>query len=103
MSTIAVTMTDAELMAELGERLRGFRLLRNESVGRIAERTGLNPNTILNAEAGRNPRLETVVRMLRALERIEALDSFLPPPPISPLALADSRGRPRRRAGRSRG
>jgi putative transcriptional regulator len=94
--------TDDELMAELGARLRAFRLQQNTEVADVASRTGLNRNTILNAESGKNPRLSTIVRLLRAYGRLENLDAFLPPPGVSPLQLRKTRGQVRKRA-RNRG
>ena len=95
-------MTDDELMVELGARLRAFRLQQNTEVADIASRTGLNRNTILNAESGKNPRLSTIIRLLRAYGRLENLDAFLPPPGVSPLQLRRTRGQVRKRA-RNRG
>lgn len=91
-------MSDSEVLSELGARLRAYRLQQNLTVGDVARRAGVNPNTVSNAEAGRNPRLETVVRLLRVYGRVEALDGFLPPAPVSPLEVARRRGRPRQRA-----
>jgi transcriptional regulator with XRE-family HTH domain len=85
-------------MAELGARLRAYRLQQNVTVAHVARQSGLNKNTILNAEWGKNPRLRTIISLLRAYGRLEALDSFLPVPTISPLQLVRDQGRLRRRA-----
>lgn len=98
MPKILSNNTDAELLRELGNRLKGYRLQQNIGIAEVAARTGLNRNTILNAEAGRNPRLGTVLRLLRVYGRLDTLDAFLPQPPISPLQLVRSRGRVRKRA-----
>lgn len=58
--------------------------------------------TVARAERGHRPTLETVIRILRALNRVESLDAFLPPPLISPLELASLSGRERKRAGTPR-
>ena len=100
-SIIGIT-TDDEIIEELGARLRAYRLQQNTEVAEVASRTGLNRNTIQNAESGKNPRLSTIVRLLRAYGRLENLDSFLPPPSISPLELRRTRGQVRKRA-RNRG
>jgi transcriptional regulator with XRE-family HTH domain len=91
-------MTDADVLLELGRRLRAYRLQQNLTVATVARRAGVNPNTVLNAEAGRNPRTGTVLRLLRVYGRLEAMDAFLPSPAVSPLQLARRRGRPRQRA-----
>ena len=86
---------------EVGGRLRALRLRHNVSVEALAAKAGLNRNTILNAEAGANPRLKTLVRILRALGALDAIDAFLPPPGLSPLQLIETAGKPRRRARRT--
>lgn len=96
------TMTDAEVLRELGARLRAWRLQQNLGVVDLAERTGLNRNTIVNAEAGANPRLDTLVKILRVLGRLDAVEAFLPPPTVSPLELLKRARQPRKRASRAK-
>jgi len=98
MHKILSNSTNAEAMRELGARIRAYRLQQNLGVAAVARLAGLNRNTIVNAEAGKNPRLDTLVRLLRVYGRLDALDAFLPEPPISPLELLKRRGRPRQRA-----
>ncbi len=98
MPKIFRNQTTGELLIEVGIRLRAYRLQQNLTVAEVAERAGVNRNTVLNAEAGRNPRLETVLRLLRVYGRVESLDAFLPPPTLSPLQLVKSKGRLRQRA-----
>jgi transcriptional regulator with XRE-family HTH domain len=93
-----LTKTDKEILQEIGQRLSAYRLQKNLSQEEIATATGLNQKTISHAEAGKDPRLSTVVKILRALERLESLEAFLPKPGISPLMLARLSGRERRRA-----
>jgi transcriptional regulator with XRE-family HTH domain len=92
--------TDDEVLRELGARLRSYRLQQNLGVAEVAKRAGVNRNTVVNADAGKNPRLGTVVRLLRVYGRLEAFDAFLPLPTISPLQLVRSRGHLRKRARR---
>lgn len=82
----------------LGARLRAYRLRQNRSVADVAREAGVNRNTVLNAEAGRNPRLDTIVKLLRVYGRLDAVDAFLPEPEVSPLELARRGGRVRQRA-----
>ena len=98
MPKIFRNQTTGELLIEVGIRLRAYRLQQNLTVAEVAERAGVNRNTVLNAEAGRNPRLETVLRLLRVYGRVESLDAFLPQPTLSPLQLVKSKGRLRQRA-----
>lgn len=64
--------------------------------------SGLTRVTVARAERGERPTLESVVRILRALDRVESLDAFLPAPLVSPLELARLSGRERKRAGTPR-
>jgi len=95
--------TDAEILSEMGGRLREYRLQRNLTQQALAERAGLSRRAIYAAETGRDSMLSTVVRILRVLGRLEALDAFLPPPPVSPLQLLDQGTRTRKRARMGRG
>ena len=101
MPNIFRNQTNSELMIEIGRRLRDYRLQQNLAVADVAERAGINRNTVLNAEAGRNPRLETVLRLLRVYGRVESLDAFLPKPTLSPLQVVKNKGKVRRRARKS--
>jgi transcriptional regulator with XRE-family HTH domain len=101
MPNIFRNQTNSEVMLEIGRRLRDYRLQQNLAVADVAERAGINRNTVLNAEAGRNPRLETVLRLLRVYGRVESLDAFLPKPTLSPLQVVKNKGKLRRRARKS--
>jgi len=102
MPTILASKSDHEILTELGTRLGRYRLQQNLTATEVASRAGVNRNTVINAEAGKNPRLGTVIRLLRVYRRIEAVEAFLPPPGISPLELAETAGRGRQRARRRR-
>ena len=100
MPIILDELTNPELLKELGRRLRAHRLQQNLPIEEVATRAGLNRNTVSNAEAGRDPRLSTVVRILRVLGKLDALDGFLRPPTVSPMRLLERGGKPRQRARR---
>jgi transcriptional regulator with XRE-family HTH domain len=92
-------MTDREILAEIGRRLRRYRLAQDIPLLDVAERAGLSKTTVANAEAGRNPTLETVVRILRVLNRLDGLEAFLPTPRVSPIELLERGSKtPRQRA-----
>ncbi len=103
MGHIRSTDTTEEILSEAGARLRGFRLRQNLTQADLAEAAGVGHATVKRAEAGESVRLETIVKILRALGRVEALDSFLPEPLVSPIQLVEQRERGRQRARRSRG
>jgi transcriptional regulator with XRE-family HTH domain len=99
---ITPEMTSQEIMVELGGRIRTCRLQSDRALEEVAESAGIGLRTASRVEAGENPTLLTVIRMLRALGRLDALDQFLPRPTVSPIALAALAGRVRKRAGRRR-
>lgn len=99
---ITRTATTDEILREIGHRLQRYRLQQNRTVASIAADAGVGARTVVRLEAGERPTLETVVRVLRALGRLETLDDFLPAPLVSPLDLATLSGRERRRAGTPR-
>lgn len=95
-------LTDPEILAELGRRLRRYRLQRNVTQEDLARDAGVGTRTIRNIESGGDVQLLTLLRILRALGRLDALDAFLPAPGISPMELLRSGGRQRQRASASR-
>jgi putative transcriptional regulator len=86
-----VAMTDSEIMKEMGRRLKVLRGKRSQS--EAAKLAGLTRQTVSRAELGDNPTLETLVRLLRTYGRANALESFIPPPEVSPMALLEARRR----------
>jgi transcriptional regulator with XRE-family HTH domain len=95
---ITSTSTTDEILLEIGGRIREYRLQQNRTIDDLARDAGLGTMTVKRAEAGERPTLATMVRLLRALGRLEALDAFLPPPVVSPLQLSANAGRERQRA-----
>lgn len=93
-----VLMSDEAILKELGDRLKQERLNQNLSQDELAEAAGLGRRTITNIENGHGGTLTTFVGMLRALDKLNHLDLFLPPNTISPIALADNNGLYRQRA-----
>jgi transcriptional regulator with XRE-family HTH domain len=95
--------TDDVVLAELGSRLAGTRLERNISQAQLASEAGVSKSTVERLETGREVRLASFVRILRALGLLERLDSLLPEPLPSPIERLKLRGKRRRRAAGSRG
>ncbi len=95
---VIASKTDNEILKELGERLRAYRLQMNLAQAELATRAGVNRTTIRDAELGRDFQLTTLVKLLRVLGRLGDLDAFLPAPSVSPIQLMRRQGRPRQRA-----
>jgi transcriptional regulator with XRE-family HTH domain len=96
-------MTDKAVMAELADRIRRERLNRNITQKDLWERAGVSKKVVQQFESGNGCTLDSLVKILRALGRLDQLDAFLPDPGISPIQLAAMAGRQRRRASGNRG
>ena len=88
-TAIRQSLSDPQIQAALGARLRSYRESENLCLEALAERAGLSHITLHKAEHGSNFTIRTLLRVLRALGRLEQLDRFLPPTPRSPLDLID--------------
>ncbi len=95
-------LTDSEILTDLGHRLRRYRLQQNVTQENLAHTAGISLRTIRNLESGGDIQMSTVIRVLRALRRLDMLDAFLPRAEISPMELLQSGGVERRRARGSR-
>ena len=93
---------DTSIQAALGERLRNARLNLNLTREGLAANVGLSVDTVRNAETGRNVSLETLIRLLRGLGRLDDLGLVLASGGPSPVQLAKRQGKIRQRASGSR-
>jgi transcriptional regulator with XRE-family HTH domain len=90
LSTILLTTaTDPEILQELGRRLAALRQARRMSQTEAAERSGLSRKTVYSAEQGENPRLLTLVRLLRTYGTLDSLSAFIPETEISPIEILE--------------
>jgi len=95
-----LSMTDAAILQEIGNRIEHLRLNKNLRQSDLCEATGLSIDTIRALEKGKG-KLGTIVTVLRSLQALDQLDSFIPPQEIDPIALAEMQGKMRQRARRS--
>ena len=91
-----------QVLAEIGARIRGYRLQQNRLLREVADTAGVGLRTAASAEAGETPTLATLIKLLRALGRLDSLDAFLPPALPSPIEMAKLAGKVRERAGTPR-
>lgn len=94
--------SDEVILAELGRRLARTRLERNLTQERLAREAGVSKATVERLESGDPVKSTSLIRVLRALDRLEALDSLLPEPLPNPVERRRLFGRTRRRASTAR-
>jgi transcriptional regulator with XRE-family HTH domain len=70
----------AELQQLLGQRLNALRLLKNLDQRTTAEKAGLSVRTILYLEEGRGATVNTLLRVLKALDALDGMELLAPKP-----------------------
>ncbi|HEX6860600.1 MAG TPA: helix-turn-helix transcriptional regulator [Caulobacteraceae bacterium] len=91
-------MTDKAVLAELGRRLERLRLGNNLTQAELADAAGLSKRTLERIEQGASVQTSNLIRLFRALNRLEALDIVLPDTGPTPMEQLQRRGKARRRA-----
>jgi transcriptional regulator with XRE-family HTH domain len=92
------SMGDPAIVRELGKSIKQLRINKNITQQQLAEKTGLDRVTISRFENGRAATLLTFVQILRSLNELELLNSFITEPEISPLKVAEIEEHYRKRA-----
>ena len=97
-------MTDTAVLAELGRRLERHRLERNWTQAVLAAEAGVGQATVQRAERGESVQMTSMIKLLRALGLLGALDVAIPELIDLPIAQLerDQRKRRRRASGRGR-
>ena len=79
-----------ELQSSLGEQLQSLRLAKNLDQRNTAEKAGISEKALRNLEAGRGSTVESLLRVLKALDSLEGIEMLAPKPSVNPLALLRS-------------
>jgi len=66
----------------------------------LADRAGVSLNAVKHLESGRGARVNSLIKVLRALERADWLDALAPTVSISPMQILRKGSREPRRARR---
>jgi transcriptional regulator with XRE-family HTH domain len=91
-------MSDKVILEELGRRLGRRRVELEFTQAELAKEAGVSKRTVERVEAGDSTQTSTLIRILRILGLLEALDAALPETGPRPMDLLKLRGKERRRA-----
>ena len=91
-----IFQTPDELQAALGERLKRLRLNRNLDQKSTAEKAGISERALRNLESGHGSTVETMLRVLKALDYLQGIDMLAPEPTVNPLDLLRQSKAPQR-------
>jgi transcriptional regulator with XRE-family HTH domain len=86
----------ANLLENLGQRIASYRVSRNLKQAELASSAGLDRTTISRLESGKAT-LDTLARVLVALEIEQRLPNIVPDPNLNPLDPLEAKGRQRQR------
>ena len=92
------TMSNKAVLEDLGIRVQRERLNQDITQVALAERAGVARKVVQQVEYGRGCTLESLIRVLRSLGKLDQLDTFLPETGLSPVQLAKLKGHQRQRA-----
>src|SRR5580658_5607573 len=92
-----IASTSLELEQRLGTRLRELRLLKNIDQRTLAARAGVSLNALKHLESGKGARVHSLIKVLRALDRADWLETLAPTVSISPMQMLRRGTRERRR------
>lgn len=88
---ISQSRSAPEIVADLGQRLRDYRLFRRFKQETVASKAQVSVRALRNLESGNGSSLETLVRVLRALGLDDNLDNLVPDASISPMSMLTHR------------
>ena len=93
-------MSNSEIQKDLGLRLKQERLSLNLTQEALAKSCGVSRRTLVAAERGEGPTLDTFISILRGLHILGRMEELVPPPMPSPMQLVKMKGKVRQRASR---
>ena len=95
-------ITDAAILAEIGNRLARRRLDFQFTQAELAEEAGLSKRTVERIEAGATAQMSSIIRICRVLELLEGWENLIPESGPRPMDLLKLKGKERKRATSNR-
>ena len=99
---ISRLLADDTILAEIGERVARRRLDLQLTQADVAGQAGISKRTVERIEAGASAQMSSVIRILRVLDLLSALDRMIPEAGPRPMDLLKRKGKVRQRASSRR-
>lgn len=80
--------SDADIVRSVGDFIKKQRISRKMTQKDLAERAGINRTTVINLEKGESVTFVSLIQILRALRKLDVLNSFQFKTELSPLKVA---------------
>lgn len=96
------SLTENQILEELGKRFKSIRLNLNITQKELGEKIGKGSDEISRIEKGKPITMISYLRILRALNLLENLDSAIKFPAISPLKMMELENKKRKRASKKK-
>lgn len=96
--SIEKLMSDKAVLEEMGHRLSRHRVELGLTQAKLANEAGISKRTLERIEAGESTQTSSLIRTMRALGLLEALDVLAPDTGPRPMDLLKLRGKERQRA-----
>lgn len=92
-----ISMNDDYIIKQIGEFVKHHRIQQNKTQTTLAQEAGISRSTLSLLEKGSTVTIATLIQVLRILEQLQVLNSFIISQQPSPLALAKAEKEKRQR------
>jgi len=93
-------MSDPAIIAELGNRLKSYRLRKNYTQEELAQKSGISLGSVHKIESGKAVSFAILVSAMRTLRLLDHFETFIPEPSVSPIEMLKWKGKTRKRASK---
>ncbi len=93
-----IDLSDDAVLKEVGNRIAQYRLNQDKTQAALAQEAGVSNRTLTRVEHGHSVQSSSLIRILRALNLVENLDTLIPEPTVSPIQQLRMQGKQRQRA-----
>lgn len=91
-------LSDEAVLKEIGHRITQYRLNQDKTQAALAQEAGVSNRTMARVEHGDSVQASSLIRILRALQLLENLDTLIPELTVSPVQQLKMQGKRRQRA-----